>query len=289
MNEIKRILSIQSNVVYGYAGNKIAVFPMQSLGIDVLPINTVQLSSNTVYSNYEGSVLEAGQITKIINSLEKIGILASIDAVISGYIGSAAQGLEILNAVKTIKKYNPKALYFCDPVMGGDLQKGCVVAPEIVTFFKEQAIFEADFITPNLVELQTLTQFRFRHFDEIKAKLIQLQQKCPNIIVKNLLHASKTQDQFEMILAQKKELWHIARPFYPFKHRPLGAGDLICSVFAAQLVNQHTSIFAFEYAANVANEVLKITYEKNARELELIAARSNIIHPNLQYRADLLT
>jgi hypothetical protein len=40
----RRVLSIQSHVVSGYVGNKVAVFPLQLLGFDVDVINSVQFS-----------------------------------------------------------------------------------------------------------------------------------------------------------------------------------------------------------------------------------------------------
>lgn len=282
---MKRILSIQSNVVYGYAGNKVAVFPMQLLGIDVLPINSVQLSSNTVYKFYDGAILEEGQITKIINSLEEIGILATIDAVISGYIGQAKQGEEILAAVNKIKKHNPNLLYICDPVMGGDIEKGSVVSQDIVNFFKKEALPQADFITPNLVELQVLSESKIENFSAVLEAIKKVQKTCPNIVVKNLLHAGQNSSNFEMILASKEKYFHLSRPFYPFAYRPLGVGDLICAVFSAQLVKKHSPLAAFEFAANVANEVLKLTFEEGSRELELIAAQKVIKKPNMLYLA----
>lgn len=42
-----RVLSIQSHVVHGHVGNKCAVFPLQLLGFDVDPINSVQFSNHT--------------------------------------------------------------------------------------------------------------------------------------------------------------------------------------------------------------------------------------------------
>ncbi|PIO63960.1 hypothetical protein TELCIR_14425 [Teladorsagia circumcincta] len=46
----KRVLSIQSHVVHGYAGNKASVFPLQLNGFEVDPINSVQ------FSNHAGNV-----------------------------------------------------------------------------------------------------------------------------------------------------------------------------------------------------------------------------------------
>lgn len=46
---MKNVLSVQSSVVYGYAGNKAAVLPMQLSGIDVWPFYTVQFSNHTIW------------------------------------------------------------------------------------------------------------------------------------------------------------------------------------------------------------------------------------------------
>lgn len=42
-----RTSSIQSHVVRGYVGNKCSVFPLQLLGFDVDPVNSVQFSNHT--------------------------------------------------------------------------------------------------------------------------------------------------------------------------------------------------------------------------------------------------
>lgn len=42
-----RVLSVQSHVVSGYVGNKVAVFALQLLGADVDVLNTCQLSNHT--------------------------------------------------------------------------------------------------------------------------------------------------------------------------------------------------------------------------------------------------
>lgn len=282
---MKTVLSIQSNVVYGYAGNKVATLAMQLQGVEVMPIHTVQLSSNTVYPHYDGIVLGAQQITRIVNSLEKIGVLSSIDAIISGYIGLAEQGEEILEAVKKIKFYNSNAIYVCDPVMGGDINKGSSLPQNIIDFFTKQAIKYADYITPNLLELQILSNLEIKTFNDVLNAIKTLQNKpIQAILVKNLLHAGKTTELFEMILATPSQSYHLARPLYDFPHRPLGVGDLICSLFTAHLVNGQSQLTAFELAANAANHVLDITKQQNARELAIIDAQQWIKQPDLKYR-----
>ena len=48
------LLSIQSHVAYGHAGNSAAVFPLQRLGVEVWPIHTVQFSNHTGYGAWKG-------------------------------------------------------------------------------------------------------------------------------------------------------------------------------------------------------------------------------------------
>ncbi|WP_341749580.1 hypothetical protein [Candidatus Tisiphia endosymbiont of Sialis lutaria] len=56
------ILSIQSHVVYGYVGNKAAVYPLQSMGYDVWPVNTVQFSNHTGYGQWQGEIFSREHI-----------------------------------------------------------------------------------------------------------------------------------------------------------------------------------------------------------------------------------
>lgn len=54
-----RTSSIQSHVVRGYVGNKCSVFPLQLLGFDVDPVNSVQFSNHTGKDMNRKSLREA--------------------------------------------------------------------------------------------------------------------------------------------------------------------------------------------------------------------------------------
>jgi pyridoxine kinase len=53
------ILSIQSAVAYGHVGNSAAVFPLQRLGHEVWPVDTVQFSNHTGYGAWRGRAWDA--------------------------------------------------------------------------------------------------------------------------------------------------------------------------------------------------------------------------------------
>ena len=62
---MQNVLSIQSHVVFGHAGNSAAVFPMRRMGINVWPLNTVQFSNHTQYGRWTGGVVDADELTRV--------------------------------------------------------------------------------------------------------------------------------------------------------------------------------------------------------------------------------
>lgn len=70
-----RVLSIQSHPVFGYVGNKAAVFPMQVLGMDVDPIHTVVLSNHGGYPSTRGEQTSSHVLSDIITGLQENNLL----------------------------------------------------------------------------------------------------------------------------------------------------------------------------------------------------------------------
>lgn len=284
---MKRILTIQSHVVYGHAGNSAAVFPMSRLGAEVWPLNTVQFSNHTQYPQFYGSVLPAEQIGEIIAGLEKIDKLAICDAVLSGYLGSPAQGNAILDALKKVKAANPGALYFCDPVMGHP-EKGCIVAPGVAEFLRERALKVADIVAPNVLELGMLNDMPNLITDlseAVKAarRLLDLGPKI--VLVKHLARASRNPEEFEMLLLDRNEAWHISRPFFDFPKQPVGVGDLTSGLLLVNLLHGKSLKEALEHTTSAVFDILRITYEACAYELQLITAQDFIVKPSIMFSA----
>ena len=67
------VLSIQSHVVYGAAGNSAAVFPIRRLGVNVMARNTVQFSNHTQYGEWEGLATPDEQISKLVDGIHARG------------------------------------------------------------------------------------------------------------------------------------------------------------------------------------------------------------------------
>ncbi|URL01051.1 pyridoxal kinase PdxY [Avibacterium sp. 21-595] len=282
---MKHLLSIQSHVVYGYAGNKSATFPMQLLGIDVWALNTVQFSNHTQYGQWTGMVMPQEQIGEIVQGIDNIGELHKCDAVISGYIGAAEQVEEIINAVQKVKARNPNAIYLCDPVMGHP-DKGCIVADGVKENLINLAMAQADIITPNLVELRELSGLPVENFTQaINAVNLILTKGPKKVLVKHLSKVGQDPSQFEMLFANEQGIWHISRPLHQFKKEPVGVGDLTAGLFMANLLNGKSDVEAFEHTANAVNDVMTVTQQQDNYELQIVAAREQIVRPVSQFKA----
>ena len=104
---MKNVLSIQSHVIYGHAGNSAAVFPMQRLGVNVWPLNTVQLSNHMQYGHWAGSAIDAAKMEQLVDGIAAIGALKRCDAVLSGFLGSPPQARAAVEiAAKNFDNFN---------------------------------------------------------------------------------------------------------------------------------------------------------------------------------------
>lgn len=283
---MKHVLSIQSHVVYGHAGNSAAVFPMRRLGVDVWPLNTVQFSNHTQYpAGWKGMIIPPSHMTDIADGLANIGVLGECDAVLTGYIGAADQGGIILDIVSRVKAANPDAWFFCDPVMGHPV-KGCKVAPGVAEFHRDRSVSAADIMSPNVLELETMVGRDLGSVNECLEAADELLTKGPRmILVKHLSYAAEDRDSFEMILANKDEAWHIRRPLIEFDKQPVGVGDLTSGILLVCLLRGMAAREALEFTAASVFEVVKETAKRNAYELQEVAAQEAMANPKREFTA----
>ncbi|MGK3141224.1 pyridoxal kinase PdxY [Pantoea sp. C2G6] len=286
---MKNILAIQSHVVFGHAGNAAAVFPMQRLGANVWPLNTVQFSNHTQYGHWTGTVMPATHLTDIVKGIADIDRLKTCDAVLSGYLGSAEQGEQILQIVRQVKAANPNAWYFCDPVMGHP-EKGCIVAPGVAEFHCKMALPASDIIAPNLLELEMLSERTVTDVDAaVDAARSLIAQGSKVVLVKHLARAGRRSDRFEMLLVTAEEAWHISRPLVDFGVRqPVGVGDLTSGLLLVNLLQGKSHQQALEHVTAAVYEVMLKTHEMGEYELQLVAAQEAIAHPVQHFAAEKL-
>ncbi len=281
---MNNVLSIQSHVVFGHAGNSAAVFPMRRMGINVWPLNTVQFSNHTQYGRWTGSVVDSDELTRVIEGIGAIGVLSRCNAVLSGYLGTPDQGRAVVEIVRMVKAVNPKAFFVCDPVMGATGDD--TVEPGIQEFLVSTMPEIADVMTPNHAELQKLTGRTIETVEEAVTACRELIARGPRtVLVKHLIDRNSRADAFNMLAVTRAQAWFAQRPLYPFARHPVGVGDLTSAVFLARTLLGDSLRDALEHTLAAINAVVKTTYEAGRYELEIVASQDEIVNPTDRFPA----
>lgn len=280
------ILSIQSHVAYGHVGNDAAVFPLQRLGAEVIAIHTVQFSNHTGYGAWTGEVFDAAIIAELVRGVEARGVLGLCDGILSGYMGSADIGAAILDAALTVRSANPGALYCCDPVMG-DLGRGVFVRPEIPDMMRAKAMPEADIVTPNQFELGLLTGVEINDHASLVAAIQALHQMGPKIIMVTSVITEETPDDvIDCVASDGMQIFVVRTPRLSLSVN--GAGDAISALFFLHWLRDHSAAQALGSAVSSIYGVLKRTEDEGSREILLIPAQEELVHPHHRFKAEIL-
>ncbi len=277
-----RILSIQSSVAYGHVGNSAAVFPLQRLGHEVWPVNTVHFSNHTGYGQWRGPLLAPTDVADVITGIAERGVLPTCDAVLSGYQGAETVGEVILDAVAQVKAANPSAVYCCDPVMG-DVGRGFFVRPGIPEFMRDRVVPAADLVTPNQFELEFLTDRKIATAADLLDAVDALRAVGPRTVLVTSVQTDVTPpDSIEMVAVDDHGAWAVRTPLLPISVN--GAGDMTAALFLAHTLTDGPRV-ALERTASSVFAVLSATADGGHREIALVAAQGRIAHPGTEWTA----
>ena len=282
-----KILSIQSSVAYGHVGNSAAVFPLQRLGHEVWPVNTVHFSNHTGYGDWRGPLLAPDDVAAVIDGIDDRGVLGQADAVLSGYQGDPAVGAVVLDAVARVKAANPDAVYCCDPVMG-DVGRGMFVRPGIPEFMRDQVVPAADVITPNHFELDFLAGRATRTLDEVLEAVDVVRATGPrDVLVTSVVtgsrQASPSEESgtIEILAVSDAGAWIVSTPLLPIT--PNGCGDLTAALYLAHLRTSGSPAVALSATASSVFAVLETTLAAGTREIQLVAAQHALADPGERF------
>jgi pyridoxine kinase len=276
-----KILSIQSAVAYGHVGNSAAVFPLQRIGVEVLPVYTVNFSNHTGYGAWRGPLISPDDVREVILGIEERGAFPEIDVVLSGYQGGEGIADVILDTVQRVKQANPSAVYSCDPVMG-NAKSGCFVAPAIPILLRDRVVPAADIITPNQFELGFLTDTQPDTLETTLASVELIRATGPRtVLVTSVERPDAPDETVEMLAVDDSGAWIVRTPHIPMKAN--GSGDVTAALFTAHYRGTGDLAYALARTTSSVFDLLERTHASGQRELQLVESQEAYASPRMQF------
>lgn len=274
------VLSVQSRVSYGHVGNAAAVFALQCQGVETWAIDTVAFSNHTGHGRWRGDVVAAEHVAEMFEGIADLGVLPSLDAVLSGYIGTAETGAVLLDIVRRAKEANPAVLFCCDPVIG-DTDTGSYVRDGVAEFFRDAALALADIATPNRFELEYLTGARVASIADAATAAAALCARGPGIVLVTSLDVAD--DRMTMLASGPDGAWAVETPRLSVMLN--GCGDVTAALFLAHLLNGASLADALAATAGSMFAVIETTVGLGRYELALVASRAELARPSRVFTA----
>jgi pyridoxine kinase len=275
------ILTIQSHVVYGHAGNAAAAFPMQRLGHQTSILNLLQFSNHTGYGEWGGSAISEEELRDVFGGLKKVGALKQINAIISGYIRSVEQAQAIYDFILEVKDINPSVIYCCDPVMG-DERPGLYVKPEVADFHRSHLVPLANWMAPNRFELSQLVGKPIPHVQEAIDACQSLWNENKHGIFATSI--ANHPDATGLLLVNQAGAFHCETPKYELNRTVHGMGDVTAATLMSHILNGVSPELALEKTANTMHAITHYSFQHQLTELGLIACQDKLVSPELIYQ-----
>lgn len=261
------VISIQSQVVHGHVGNSAAVLPMQVHGLNVAAVPTTLLSNHLGFETVRGRVLESELVADLLRGVEERGLIQTSRYIISGYLGSRANGDVVASFVQRARELNPDITYICDPVMG-DAHLGVFVADQVVECIRDKLVPLADLLTPNQFEVGLITQSQPTNWAMLEKVVSNIQAiRGAALVVTSCNLADTAIGSLDNIVFEGTTRTRLASPRLPVT--TAGTGDLYCGLLTANLVLGCPLVEAARRAAATVLEVLKRTLAERQHEMQL--------------------
>jgi pyridoxine kinase len=275
-------LSFHSHVVAGHVGNAVARHVFTLLGRELWEVPTVVFSNHPAGRSFAGETLASATMARMLAVLRENGLLASVDAVLSGYLRDPDHVGIIADVVPTVRAQSGRgARYVCDPVLG-DRAQGLYVPAAVARSVAETLVPLADVLTPNHFELEYLTGAPAEDDAAVWSAAARLQAAGPQVVVvTSVCTGDAPDDRARTFMLAGENAWHVTTPLVNSPAH--GAGDLLAAILAARLADGTSPPEALSLAVSGVYGVLRATGRNP--DLQVLAAASEIVAPSQTFAA----
>lgn len=261
------IISVQSQLVYGYAGNSAAVPPLRQCGLRVAEVPTTLLSNTPFYATMRGKVLPADWFADLLQGVRERQLHTRAQVLLSGYLGSVDNGHAFADWVEQALQEAPQLRFCLDPVIG-DTHTGAYVEPGLEVVFRERLLPSAWLVSPNAFELERLSGLpAVTEREGLKAARALL-VRGPEWVV---THSVRNHDGDLVTLAVSEgEAWKVVSNELPID--VAGTGDVLTALIIASLLEGEAMSRALERAVAGVHAALEATLAHQHEELDIMVA-----------------
>ena len=260
MKATPTIVSIQPQLVYGCAGNNAAVPLFQRMGANVLAIPTTLLSNTPHYPTTTGTPLDAELVGDLLHGLLDRVEPKNIDAILTGYIGSAGTATIAAKFIERVRESHPDVIVLCDPVMG-DADCGLYVTEDVADAIKMDLAGHADILTPNVFEAQRLARSASDNPVQLLDGLLRGRTSIGVItgIPEKNGHVST-------VAGDARAKWAVTTEHLAL--RPTGTGDILSAAFLHRFLLSRDIRDALETGVATVYGMLQYCHDNSAAELQ---------------------
>jgi len=265
-NPIPRVAAVHDLSGYGRSSLTIILPILSALGINVCPLPTALLSTQT--DGFKDYVFH--DLTDVMEQTLKHWktLPLSFDSIYSGFLGSPRQ---IIIMEDLINHFNmPDQLITIDPVMGDDGHFYGPMDGDMITGMKK-LVSRADLITPNFTEACFLLDRKYEEELSLKdaASIArELASRGPGMVVITSIPL-KGKENINTVLAYEKKLnrlWKAETLQIPVSYP--GTGDMFASVITGRLLLGDSLPSAIDRAVHFVSHAIRNTFGHNTPRRE---------------------
>lgn len=261
------IVSIQSQVVYGYVGNNAAMPIFRRAGLRAIAVPTVILSNTPHYPTLHGGAVPLDWFEGLLRGLDERGVTKVARAIVCGYLGQPGQADLLARWLPALRAARPDLRVHIDPVMG-DRNDGLYVDAGLVAQYRDLLVPLADGMTPNHFELELLVGRPLTSIDDVVAAARELIAQGPDwIVVTSAAPMASAPGTLQLVVVTGDKASVVTHPEIAIPPSVHGTGDVFMASVTARLLTGQDLPEAVREAAAQVTAILERTRELAWEEL----------------------
>lgn len=248
---MKRVMIISSWVAASQVGARTSAYALNALGIETVILPTTQMGRHPGWGAPGGGVTDPMRLRDLWSGVAAQNL--DFDAVLTGYMGHVDHIVLAGEIITAQREANPNLCVCVDPIMG-DHPGGLYVDELIAHAIKTYLVPLADIITPNMWELNYITDNDTHPAGPDSIVVTSVPMGEDGIGAR--LHAESSYDVSHPILERV----------------PRGSGDLLAALYLGHIINGRPREAALTKAVMTTFETLKRSVAQARDELILVGA-----------------